>query len=227
MPAPLPWSYTALEDFNNCPRAYHAKYVLKSIKRTTTPELIWGREVHKHFEDRLSVGTQLPKELEHHEPFMRRLDDKPGVAFIEQKIGFDMKAQPCHFFAQDVWCRGAIDYKKVDADRGCADIVDHKTGKVHNKLDQLGLFALHTFAQHPQVNLINAKYYWTQTAQVTKKVWGRAEIPELWGLFTPKLKQYKLAFQSDCWTPKQSGLCKRHCDVLDCEFNGKTNGRRY
>lgn len=216
MPTPKPWSHTALDTFKTCPRMYEAKYILKSVVEPETEQMRWGKMVHKHFEDRQAVATPLPPELEPHEAFMQRLEDKPGVLFTEVKGGIDRKLRPCAFFVPDVWVRVIKDWEKVDGKT--ATIVDYKTGKPHQKPEQLALFALHTFVLHPQVELVNAQYYWTQTLSSTKKVWGRHEIPLLWKYFTADLRQYAEAYQTNTWQPRQSGLCGGWCPVTECEF---------
>lgn len=212
---PLPWSFSSLEDFTNCPRSYHAKRVIKTVKEVQGDEAKWGEIVHKVFEDRQSSSTPLPPELVEHEPFMQRLEDRPGILFTEQKIALDKKLKPCAFFAQDVWFRGIVDFKKIND--GTAYLCDYKTGKPHEKWKQLALFAIHTFILHP-VELVHAQFYWTKTQTVTKKVWARAEVPALWKLVLPDLQQYALAFREDIWQPRQSGLCHGWCPVTECEY---------
>ena len=150
---------------------------------------------------------------------MKKLADLPGVAFTEQKIALDKKAQPTHFFDKDVWYRGVIDYQKVSDHH--ATIVDYKTGKPHQKFPQLGMFAIHTFAHFPAVNFVDAQFYWTQTGGITQKVWGRKDIPAMWQYVLPDLKQYAEAFKTDVWQKRQSGLCRKHCAVMSCEHNGR------
>jgi hypothetical protein len=220
MSKPLPWSFSALDTFKTCPRMYQAKYVLKSVKEPPSPQMLEGTRVHAAFEDRQAVGTPLPADLAAHEDFMAQLDDRPGVAFTESKFGFDLKGKPCNFFDREVWCRGVKDFEKVDGDTALS--IDYKTGKQHQKFEQLALAAIHTFQMFPAVRLVNAQFYWTQTKTVTKKVWGRDDIPGLWGHFIPDLRQYKQAFEQNIWQPRQSGLCKKHCAVLECEFNGRS-----
>lgn len=220
---PLPWSYSSLDTFKNCPRQYHAKYVTKSVKDEQSEAIIWGNKVHKHFEERLAYNTPLPKELQDHEPFMKQLEDMPGILTTEQKIALDVSMKPCNFFQQDVWFRGVIDCCIVDKD--AATIVDHKTGKQHQKFEQLMLFALHTFALYPTVERVEACFYWTQTKETTARVFWRKERKQLWGKFVPDLTQYAEAFESDIWQPRQSGLCRAWCPVLDCEHNGKNPNR--
>lgn len=217
---PLPWSPSALDDFVNCGRAYHAKRVIKSVVEERSEQQLWGEKVHKHFEERLAHEIMLPDELIEHEPYLRQLEDKPGHFFCEQKIAIDKQGQPCGWDVNWIWGRGIIDYLKVH--ETTATIVDYKTGRPHQKFRQLGIYAIHTFMLFDDINLINAQYYWTKTTDVTKKTYGRDDIPALWGDLLPDLKQYKDAFATDTWQPRQSGLCKAHCPVLECEFNGRS-----
>lgn len=216
MPKPLPWSYTALDDFRNCPRAYHAKRVAKTVKEEKTEAIIWGERVHKAFEDYFVSAQALPIELKEHEPYLLKHMNAWPVYFAEQKIAFDKTLKPCNFFANDVWYRGVIDLQLVDGSK--AKVVDYKTGKPHSKFGQLKLFALHTFAMHPTVTEIEVNFYWTKTATATAERYKRSQIPALWGEFVPDLKQYAEAFKTDTWQPRQSGLCNGWCPVTDCEF---------
>lgn len=214
MAKPIPWSYTGLDQFKNCPRQFYEVRVAKTVKDEPGEAQIWGTRVHEAFEARLAHRTPLPPELAEHEDFLKRLEDKPGIPHTELKIAFNAKAKPCNFFDRDVWYRGVIDLLKVSGDS--AFLVDYKTGKPHDKWEQLYLFAIHTFAMFP-VNLVNAQFYWTKTGTVTKKVIGRDEVPKLWGVFLPDLRQYAQAFKDDTWQPRPSGLCAGWCPVTTCE----------
>jgi len=221
---PKAWSFSALDTFKTCPRQYEAKYVSKSVQEEKSEQMLWGERVHKAFELRQLDGTPLPAGLEQHEDYMQKLEALPGIHNVEQKIALNLKREPCNFFAPDVWFRGIIDYIKVSNDSG-AYVVDYKTGKPHQKMDQLSLFALHTFALYPDTDLVHVRFYWTKTASETRWVYRREDIPSMWAKFIPDLRQYAQAFKTDTWQPRQSGLCKQWCPVLDCEFNGKANSR--
>ncbi len=215
MPKPIPWSYTSLDDFVNCPRAYYEKRVAKSVVEAKSPQMEWGEIVHKHFENRQKDGTALPPELARHERYMAELAALPGQGFTEERIALSKTLTPCGFFDRSVWFRGVIDYRKVN--RQHATLVDYKTGKVHQKYKQLKLFALHTFIDLPDVHTIDAKYYWTTTQQATGERYTREMIPFLWSQFTPDLRQYVEAFRTDTWQPRPSGLCHGWCPVTSCE----------
>lgn len=216
---PLPWSHSSLDTFKTCPRQYHAKYVIKSVKEEPSDAIIWGNKVHKAFEDRLAVNTPLPDSLQDHEPFMQQLEAMPGILNTEQKIALDVSMQPCNFFDTGVWFRGVIDC--IIVDETAATVVDYKTGKQHSKFEQLTLFALHTFSLYPNVDRVEACYYWTQTKETTARVFWRRDRKQLWKQFVPDLTQYAEAFEADIWQPRQSGLCRAWCPVLECEHNGK------
>lgn len=222
---PQPWSHSRLSSFENCPRSYHATTVAKTVQDVKGEATIWGEEVHKHFEARLGDGVALPATLDMHEPFLNYLDSLPGERLVEARIALDTQLRPCEFFGSDVWYRGVIDYGKVNG--VSAKLYDHKTGKFHSKFGQLKLFAIHTFIAYPDVEEIRAEYYWTQSKTTNGETYTRDMIPKLWSEFTPSLKQYAQAYLTNTWQPRPSGLCKRHCAVTDCEFNGLGSPRGY
>jgi hypothetical protein len=213
---PLPWSFTSLEDFVNCPRAFYEKRVVKSVVEAPSEAMLWGNTVHKAFEDRIKDGTPLPDSLQHYEPFMRVQAARPGITTTERKVALSRQLQPTSFFAKDVWFRGILDFVAVH-DK-VATIVDYKTGKPHDNTKQLKLFALWVFAQYPDINIVHTMYYWTQTLSTTSNVYTRDQIRDLWSVFLPHLQQYKLAFDTDTWQPRPSGLCNGWCPVTSCEF---------
>ena len=217
MTTPLPWSHSALEDFKNCPKAYHEKRVTKVVTEVKGAEQIWGITVHKSFEDRLGTRVPLPLDLQEHEPYMRKLEAWGGHIFTETKIALDRRGQPCHYFARDVWYRGVTDVQIVRNDEATLNLVDYKTGKKKEKWEQLMMNAIHSFANFPKINIIDARFYWTTDQTESCRVWGRADIPMLWDAFLGDLRQYAEAFKSDVWQPRPSGLCHGWCLSKTCE----------
>lgn len=212
---PLPWSHTAREDFINCPRAYHEKRVLKSVKETETEQMIWGTWVHKQFENRQNA-CPLPDTLAEHEKFMSELDRQPGEHFTERKVALDRTVKPCEFFGKAVWWRGVIDWHSISYQ--FARVVDYKTGKPHTKYGQLKENALWIFSAYPEVKEAHVSFYWTKTQTSTAQTYRREQAPELWSEIAPDLTQYAEAFKTDTWQPRQSGLCNGWCPVTGCEF---------
>jgi hypothetical protein len=214
-----PWSHSALERFNNCPRAYHAISVEKSVVEPQGTEANWGEYVHKQFEERLRHGVVLPDTLQSHETYLARLEALPGEGAAEQEIAINRSLQACGYWDKDVWYRGKIDYLKLNGEH--ARVYDWKTGKPHQKLMQLYEYILWVFLRYPGVRTCYAEFYWTKAPAVpTGITFGRERINEIWAMLMPDLKQFAEAYRTNIWQPRQSGLCKRHCAVVECEFNG-------
>lgn len=213
---PRPWSYSALDDFVNCPRAHYEKKIAKSVVEPKTEAIIWGEYVHKVFEDRQRDGVVLPVDLRHHEEYMSVLEAHPGRLMVEEKIALDTNCQPCTFFSPNVWYRGVVDFGKIDSHT--AHLVDYKTGKQHRKFKQLQLFAIHTFIAYPSVETVRAEFYWTKDQTSTGETYRRDQLEQLWAPFIGDLRQYAEAFKTNIWQPRQSGLCGGWCPVTDCEF---------
>ena len=238
---PKPWSHSALECHDNCAWCYHEKYVAKNLPpEEKSDEQNWGLYVHKQFEDYLTIkpdkigdlaagksGYEMPIDLRIHEPFLQGLLKKDGILWAERQVA--LSRQPfgvCAYFGPDVWWRGVLDVTIVEVEEGRATIVDHKTGKPHQKWEQLAMSAVYTFVEHPGINLVNAQFYWTVDQTVTKKVWGRSEMDSLIGMFLPKLQAYVHSWKNDAWPKKQSGLCAGWCPVTTCEFWTEKRPRR-
>lgn len=222
---PKPWSHSALDQFKNCPRAYFAHRVEKSIPYVEGPEAKYGTWVHLQFENRLRHGAPLPPELHSYELYLSRLLALPGTGEPEQDIALNRRAQACGYWDDDVWYRGKVDYIKINGTQG--RVYDWKTGKPHQKLLQLQEYILWAFIKYPQLETCYAEFYWTKMPHTPTGITVRRDrVPEIWAMLLPDLKQMVEAYASDIWQPRQSGLCKRHCQVIDCEFNGLGGARR-
>jgi hypothetical protein len=217
MAKPRPFSFSSLSTFANCPEQFHHRYVLKDLPpEVETKEQVYGTDTHLHFQHRLENSTPLPEHLKAHEAKMQQMLGQDGIFWCEEKVGLSKRLQPCRWEDPDILWRGIIDWRLVDAASQTATLVDFKTGKVKPKWDQLAMFAIHTFAHFPNVELVNAQFYWTQTGETSKKVWSRAEVNELWLMFAGDLKQYIEAFKTDVWQMRPSGLCRGWCPVKTC-----------
>ena len=217
MPKPLPWSASTLAEFKSCPRQYHEKRVLKTIPWEGSEAQRWGEYVHKAFEDNQRDGTKLPPDLVAHQPFMDRLNARSGTKYIELKAAIDTRMQICDFWDKNVWMRSKIDWLTVN-DTASAQVVDYKTGKIKDDWEQLALYAIWCFVMWEHVHTVDVMFYWTTNLSTSRKIYKRAELPKLWAMFIPDLKQYREAFLTDTWQPRQSGLCKGWCGVTGCEF---------
>jgi hypothetical protein len=220
---PLPFSPSSLDMFVNCGRQYQALYVTKEVERQAQGEAqLYGVDVHKAFEDRQAQRIKLPPALSMHEPKMALLESWPGVFYTERKVALtkppEMRPVSWEWRKEELWFRGVIDYIKLDREAKRAWIVDYKTGKPHEKLRQLTLYALYVFIAFKSIDLVNVQFYWTRDPErLTKKVWGRHEMDQMWGEVIGDLKQYKEAFKNDIWQARPSGLCYGYCPLQSCQ----------
>ena len=220
---PLPWSHSALSDFNNCPKAYHHKRVLKDVVDPPNEAGMWGDYVHKEFEKYLKAWDAytsnpyvLPADLEQYRVYLDALAMFPGKMHVECRYAITKHLAPCDFFAKDVWCRCIIDVLHIDGER--AHVLDHKTGKRKMDARQLKLCALMVFLPHPEVKVIKVGYAWLKEHTSDYEHYVRTGMDELWNEFVPDLTSYSYAARNMLFGPRPSGLCNGWCPVQTCEF---------
>lgn len=214
---PKAWSYTALSDFLNCPKAYFEKRIAKSVVEDQGEAATWGDAVHKGLEQYL-LGGELPENLEQYREYANGIIAQvgPGKLLVEQQLALNTKAQPCDWFAEDAWCRGIVDVLILYGKN--AMVIDHKTGKPKPDSKQLKLFALLVFAHYPEVQYCGTEFQWLKDGSATTEGYHRTREADLWQEFMPDLVKYRTAFKAEVFNPRQSGLCHGWCPVTSCEF---------
>lgn len=177
---------------------------------------MWGHRVHKAAQEFLQKGKPLDPELTQYQLYLEALQRLPGVPYAEKKLALNIALQPVDFFARDVWVRGVADYLTIDDT--VARAVDHKTGARKPDSRQMVLLALLVFHTFPEVMTARTAFFWMKSNEKDTEVYQRADIPAMWNMFVVDLKQYREAFHTETWQPRQSGLCYGWCPVTTCEF---------
>ena len=215
------WSFSALNSFETCPHRHYRTRVLKDVRDDQSEALLWGNEVHKALELRIKDDKPLPTTMEKWEPIVAKLLARKGESIAEQKLCLNENLSPTSWFAKDAWCRGVVDYMLVDGKKAVA--LDWKTGKPKDDHEQLMLFAALLFHHYPELEVIRTGYVWlAHGSKITSKEFTRADVPQIWEEFLPRVKRLQQAVDADKWPKKPSGLCRAWCPVLDCEFNGRS-----
>lgn len=106
MPA---WSFSSLNQFQNCPRSYELTRVTKEVKQVESAAMRHGTIQHEHLEYRVSKNKPLPPELEWVESSFKMLEDSGAELIAEQSVGLTKGLSVTGFFAKDVWVRGKLD----------------------------------------------------------------------------------------------------------------------
>lgn len=213
------WSYSALTGFETCPRQHYEMRIAKNYADPPGEAQLWGIEVHKHIEDRIAMGKQLPGFLSYVEPIIQKFEQTKGVTKAEYKLALNEQLQPTTFFAKDAWVRAVGDVTKVHDNVAFA--LDWKTGKYREGDAQLRLQAAVMFASYPQVERIGIVYAWLKDKTTTVRTYNRDDTSAIWQEFLPRAKRMEIAIAKEEFPPNPSGLCKKYCRVTSCPFHGK------
>ena len=217
-----PWSFSKAKAFDTCPKQFYHEKILKEYPFEETEATRYGTEFHKACEDYIGKDTPLPKKFGFIEPTLEALNNKRGVKVCEKKLGLTEDLEPCDFFDKRVWFRGIADLIIVDILAGVAWVIDYKTGKSARYADkgQLELMALSVFKHYPQVTKVKAGLLFVIAGSLIKETYEIDSESILWEKWLAKYAKMKVAFDKEVWNPRPSGLCKRHCPVMECPHNG-------
>lgn len=218
MSKPVAWSYSRLTNFEQCPKKFWHLNVAKDIKEPTSEAMRYGSEVHKAIELRISKGQEFPLHLTHLEPMIARFADLKAEVIVEQQLALNHNLKPTGWFDSDVWCRAIIDYAAISGDR--ALVVDWKTGKMSDDFTQQKVAAAMFFIFFPKVQTIDMMYYWLKDKKHTTETLKREDAKHVWAAMMKRVRVYVDAHNTTTFEPRPSGLCKRHCPVKSCPYNG-------
>lgn len=217
---PLVHSYSAVKDFENCPRKYHETRILKSFKQSETQAMLYGTAVHKAFEEFVLNKTPLPEQFSQFQRFVEPLAALKGDIRCEVKMGIRADFTPCGFFDKDVWFRGIPDYVALDFEKGVARLADYKTGKSSRYADtaQLELMSAMIMAHHPQINKVKGALLFVVANDVVKAEHTRDNLAQIFSRWVGKVAPIEAAIESGVWNPRNGPLCG-FCPVRTCEYH--------
>ena len=211
------WSYSALKEYENCPKKYYEIRVAKTYTVIPSEKMIYGTEVHKALEDYVKDGKELALNYLRFKGAVDELIAIPGEKYAEHEMALDKNKLPCAFDDPNRWVRGIVDLLIVDNDY--AFIVDYKTGSNrYPDPKQLRLMSLMAFAHFPQVNKIKAGLLFVMHNTFITEEYKREDIASSWGKFTVSLSRLDNSYITNTWVANSTPLC-RFCPVKTCEFN--------
>jgi hypothetical protein len=229
MSTPRPWSYSALNNFENCPRQFHETRVLKRVSTPRSEQLVWGDRVHKMLEHlfRTNPGRDnMPESVKGWGKVVGPLLEAARLAdkvLVEEDFALTRELTRTGTFAADVWVRSKADLVLLYGRK--AVVVDWKTGKRKDDSVQLRLSAAILMAAYPEVDTVETMFVWlADDCSIDRQTLTRVDVPAIWAELTPRVSAFEASFVADNFPPRQSGLCRAHCPVMTCEFNGR-NGR--
>jgi CRISPR/Cas system-associated exonuclease Cas4 (RecB family) len=211
------WSYSALKEYENCPKKYYEIRVAQNYTVIPSEQMIYGTEVHKALEDYVKDGKELAVNYLRFKPAADALIDIPGEKYPEHEMALFRDKTPCDFADSNRWVRGIVDLLIVDGDY--AFIVDYKTGSSkYPDPKQLRLMSLMTFAHFPNVNKIKAGLLFVMHGSFVTEEYTREELDKSWAKFNGPLGRLDNSYDNNVWPPNPTPLCK-YCPVKSCDFN--------
>tara|TARA_R100001530_G_scaffold107254_1_gene74984 strand:+ start:443 stop:1039 length:597 start_codon:yes stop_codon:yes gene_type:complete len=194
--------------------------VAKDYSESVTDAMLYGTVFHTAAEEYMRDNEPLPAKFSYAKGPLDALRAKRGKKLCEVKMGLTEALDPCDFSAENVWWRGIADLVILDSDT--AWVVDYKTGKNTRYADkgQLELMALAVFAHFPDVETIRAGLLFVVSRDLIRDTYLRDMMPVLWDKWLGNYKRMETAHANNIWNAHPSGLCKRHCAVLECVHNG-------
>jgi hypothetical protein len=218
-----PWSFSRIKAFEQCPKQFYHEKVLKQYPVVETDAMMYGTDFHKACEDFIAEGTPIPEKYSFIKNTMNKFNVMKGDKLCEYKMGLTADLEPCTFFAGDVWFRGIADLLIIDGDK--ASVIDYKTGKSSKYADkgQLELMAMCVFKHFPQVKKVKAGLLFVICKDLIKDTYVVESSPKLWEKWLGKYARMEKAAELNVWNPQPSGLCRRHCNVVECPHNGRNS----
>jgi CRISPR/Cas system-associated exonuclease Cas4 (RecB family) len=211
------WSYSALKEYENCPKKYYEIRVAQNYTVIPSEQMIYGTEVHKALEDYVKDGKELALNYLRFKPAADALIDIPGEKYPEYEMALFRDKTPCDFADSNRWVRGIVDLLIVDGDY--AFIVDYKTGSSkYPDPKQLRLMSPMTFAHFPNVNKIKAGLLFVMHGSFVTEEYTREELDKSWAKFDGPLGRLDNSYDNNVWPPNPTPLCK-YCPVKSCDFN--------
>lgn len=220
-PEGFSWSYTALKNFETCPRRYYSYNVAKDVKEPESEALIKGKRIHEAFDARVAKGVPLPPGMTMHEGLLARLARAKGEIRTEQRLALGSDLSPSKFFGRTAWFRAVLDYTNVNEAGDRIVVIDYKTGKPSEDMTQLQLAAVTVFAHHTRARRVSVALAFVAYDQIERATFTREDTTEIWSDVLPRVRRMVDARQSQNYPPKPGGLCKRWCAVTSCPFHGK------
>ena len=217
MTKPLAHSYSALKQYDNCPKQYYMQRITKEVKPSFGEASIYGNRIHEQLELRLKGQAPLPDESAKYEALVRAFELMPGELVAEQEFCLNKALKPTGWWDADAWLRAKLDVLKING--ALAVVADWKTGKHRPDFFQMEMFAMLVFKLYPDVQQVKASLIWLKDMKTDNQTYHRKDMDKLWVKFYSKVHRVEQSLEKNNWPCKPSGLCP-YCPLTEaqCEF---------
>jgi hypothetical protein len=228
-PKPFFWSYSRLKAFESCGKKFYHNSIAKDFTEPKSENQTWGDAVHEAMAARVDQFRPLPMGMEQYEAHAQALVATGHAILCEQKLavtlGPDGTCVPCDYFDKlvPVWCRATLDVVKFFPEIKAARVVDWKTGKRREPIDesQLLVSAMMAFWHWPEIDAVKADFVWLPANRTDTRIYKRDQMRWLWPGLLGRVKRMQQALSVWDFPPNPSGLCKSWCSVTSCPYHGR------
>lgn len=234
-----PQTHSSLQVFDLCPRQYDAKYRTKTVKFQQSYDGWWGDLGHKSLETYIKANGNYKFPDQTHEQngenirnyqwigesLLHRAKERGGYVLSERKFAIDHDRSTGDYWDKKTWLRGMIDVTIIYPKLREAEVYDLKLGKKKDDTLQVDLYSVSAMLDYTEVDKVKAGYIWAKLGPnkaVDKPlVYTRDSIQPILNTFAAKTNEVKHAWATGNFPPRPNPLCKKWCDVMNCDFNGR------
>lgn len=209
----LPWSYSTLSTYEQCPKKFYHLKVAKDVKEEESEAQSDGKYIHDALYRRVIKQEPLPLPLRHHEDMAAKFAKTPGEKFGEMRLALSKTLEPVDFFAKNVWVRAVLDL--IISRPPTAIVVDWKTGKIKEDFSQLRLTAFILSQTMPEIEEFRLAYVWLRDKHISMSSVYKSDLIETWNDFLPRVNAMQKANRTTSFPAKPGPLCG-WCPVVDC-----------
>jgi hypothetical protein len=216
MTKPLAHSYSALKQYENCPKQYYMQRITREVKPSFGEASIYGNRIHEQLEARLKGEAELPAESVKYEALIQAFASLPGELVAEQEFTLNKDLEATGWWDADAWLRLKLDILIINGQD--AVVGDWKTGKYRPDWFQLELFAIVVMKLYPEVQNVKCSLIWLKDMRMDTEVYTRDDAPGIWANFMSKVQRVEQSLAKEQWLAKPSGLCpwcpatRAHCE---------------
>jgi|2_EtaG_2_1085320.scaffolds.fasta_scaffold05007_2 hypothetical protein len=212
---PKAWSYSALTNFENCPKNYYLMRVEKAFPQEESEVLVSGKEIHMYLDKRMSKKQPLPLHLRHLEDICLTFEAKKSEVSTEVQIAINRDFKQVGYFADDVWGRVVIDLALIKLPSGV--VIDWKTGsRITDDFTQLEVASVVLMLMEIGLEKVNYGYVYTQLGRTVSGSILRQESDRVWSELLPRIERFESAFNTGEFPARPSWLCRASCPVRSC-----------
>jgi serine/threonine-protein kinase RIO1 len=81
--------------------------------------------------------------------------------------------------------------------------------------------ALAMFKHFPQLKKVKGALFFVISKNFIKDSYDAEKQDKMWAKWLAEYNRMKIAYERNVWNPRPSGLCKKHCLVMECPHNGR------